>query len=64
MASSYKTVHYIILTHYIYKCVYNDDSLMKPVRTIRRYIDDGAGFFYSTEKKFTETYTMNYTLNG
>ena len=37
------------------KCIYNDDSLMKPVRTIGRYIDVGAGFFYRTEEKFTKS---------
>ena len=32
------------------KYVYNDDSLMKPVRTIRRYINDGAGFSITPRK--------------
>ena len=41
------TVYYVM-----YKCVYSNSKLMKRVRTSKRYIDDGAGFFNSTEHKF------------
>ena len=36
------------------KCVYSNQGLMKRVTAVKRYIDDGAGFFSSTERKFRQ----------
>ena len=43
------TVYYIM-----HKCVYDNPKLMKRVCALKRYIDDGAGFFSSTERKFNQ----------
>ena len=44
-----------IAVYYImHKCVYSNNKLMKRVHTVKRYIDDGAGFFSSTERKFNQ----------
>lgn len=44
-----------IAVYYIMnKCVYSEPHMMKRVRTVKRYIDDGAGFFNSTERKFNQ----------
>ena len=43
------TVYYILR-----KTVYSDMKLMKPVISVKRYIDDGAGFFHGTKREFSE----------
>ncbi len=35
------------------KVVYTDEQLMKNVVTVKRYIDDGAGFFSGTKRQFS-----------
>ena len=34
--------------------MYSDDRLMKNIVTLKRYIDDGAGFFNGTRRQFSE----------
>ena len=36
------------------KSVYNDETLMRKVPCLKRYIDDGAGFFDGTKRQFSE----------
>ena len=36
------------------KLVYSKGEMMKHIKVVKRYIDDGAGFFNSTKRKFDE----------
>ena len=44
----------IAVYYYMRKVVYSDEQLMKNVSTVKRYIDDGAGFFDGTKRQFSE----------
>ena len=44
----------IAVYYYMRKVVYSDEHLMKNVSTVKRYIDDGAGFFDGTKRQFSE----------
>ena len=44
----------IAVYYYMRKVVYSDDQLMKKMSTVKRYIDNGAGFFDGTKRQFSE----------
>ena len=44
----------IAVYYYMRRVVYSDDRLMKNIVTLKRYIDDGAGFFDGTKRQFSE----------
>ena len=40
-----------IAVYYIMReCVYNDEVLMEKIPCLKRYVDDGAGFFAGTKR--------------
>lgn len=43
------TVYYVMR-----ECIYNDELLMDKIVCLKRYIDDGAGFFSGTKRQFSE----------
>ena len=48
-----------IAVYYIMReSVYNDEVLMEKVPCLKRYIDDGAGFFAGTKRQFSEFITL------
>jgi len=54
------TVFYIMR-----KCVYADKNLMKHVVHVKRYIDDGAGFFTGSKRQFESWLkNVNQSLSG
>ena len=50
------TVFYIMR-----KCVYTDQILMEKISTVKRFIDDGSGFFLGSKRQFSEWIN---TING
>ena len=47
------------------RVVYSDDCLMKNIVTLKRYINDGAGFFDGTKRQYSEFIsTVNCRLNN
>ena len=44
-----------IAVYYVMReAVYNDESLMEMVPSLKRYVDDGAGLFSGTKRQFSE----------
>ncbi|KAL5251597.1 hypothetical protein ACHWQZ_G017089 [Mnemiopsis leidyi] len=55
----------IAVYYYMRRVVYSDDRLMKNIVTLKRYIDDGAGFFDGTKRQFSEFIsTVNCRLSN
>ena len=47
----------IAVYYILHKCVYSQPDLMKMIVSIKRYIDDGAGFFKGSAEEFNEWIT-------
>ena len=47
----------IVVFYVMDKKVYNDPSMMQYVSDVKRFIDDGVGFFFENEEKFNEWLT-------
>lgn len=47
----------ISVYHYLRELIYSDASLMEFVTTVKRFIDDGSGFFSGTKEQFSEFIT-------
>ncbi len=55
----------IAVYYHMRKVVYSDTQVMKSVKSVKRYIDDGAGFFDGTKRQFSEFVTnMNRRLSS
>ena len=47
----------IAVYHVMREQVYSDTELMEPVKSVKRYIDDGCGVFHGTKRQFSKFIT-------